>query len=389
MTLRVLPNPLAEPVLSVPDSGADPLPFHRRLPGYTPTPLVDAAGIARRLGVARLWVKDESTRLGLPAFKIVGASWAVYRALAERLGGDVGEWSTLEELRERVAPLRPLTLATATDGNHGRAVARMARLLGLDARIFVPAEMAEARQSAIRSEGAEVVVVDGTYDDAVALAAQQAGPRCLVIADTALAEGEVVPQWVIEGYGTILREVDEALAAQGEAGPTLVAVQIGVGALAAAVTRHYHRPGARDASRGRPRLLGVEPLGAACMFAAIEAGRPVMVPGPHHSIMSGLVAGMASPVAWPVVSRGIDLFVAIDDEWSRQAMRLLAAEGIVAGETGAAGLAGLLALTESENQADARARLRLDPNARVLVFNTEGATDPDAYHRIVGTSTRP
>jgi pyridoxal-phosphate dependent enzyme len=181
--VRALSNPLAATWQNLDPAGRAPLDFHRRLPEYAATPLVDAPGLAGALGVGKVWVKDESWRLGLPAFKILGASWAVYRALEQRSGG-IGEWGDVEELRGRLAPLLPLTLAAATDGNHGRAVARMARMLGLGARIFVPADMAPARIEAIRSEGAEVLVVRGTYDEAVARSAEEADGRCLVISDT-------------------------------------------------------------------------------------------------------------------------------------------------------------------------------------------------------------
>src|SRR5215217_8366526 len=145
-----------------------PMRFHRCLPGYEETPLVDAPALADALGVGKVLVKDESSWLGLPAFKVLGASWAVYRSLEERLPeGAFGHWETLEELKERLAPLRPLNLVAATDGNHGRALARVARLLGLGARIFVPEGMAAARREAIAGEGAEVIVVEGTYDEAI------------------------------------------------------------------------------------------------------------------------------------------------------------------------------------------------------------------------------
>ncbi len=375
-TQRFFRSPLAERELHSWPVTREPQAFHQRLPGYAPTPLRDAPDLASRLGLARLWVKDESFRLGLPAFKILGASWAVYRALDQELARRAGQgftsWDCLDDLARQVAALAPLTLACATDGNHGRAVARMARCLGLDAQIFVPADMSEARRQAIASEGAVVTVVEGTYDDAVARSAEVQGPRCLVISDTAWPGYETVPRWVIEGYSTILWEVEDALAAHGEPGPDLVAVQIGVGALAAAITRHFRRPGAPLAAE----ILGVEPARAACMLASMEAGQIVQVPGPHDSIMSGLNCGVPSAIAWPVVSRGIDAFIAIDDEWARVAMRLLADEGIVAGECGAAGVAGLLAWAEAFG-GDLRGR-------RALVLITEGATDPDAYRQIVG-----
>ncbi|HEV7127794.1 MAG TPA: pyridoxal-phosphate dependent enzyme, partial [Ktedonobacterales bacterium] len=204
MPTRLFLNPTVPYLSESPEEHQrEPLAFHRRLAGYAPTPLVDAPTLAARLGIARLWIKDESSRLGLPAFKLLGASWATYRALMARLDAAPAPWATQDELCERVRPLLPLTLTTATDGNHGRAVAHMAALLGLDAQIFVPAGTAAARIAAIQSEGATVTVVDGTYDDAVAQAARQASERCLVISDTSWPGYEAVPHWVIEGYSTI------------------------------------------------------------------------------------------------------------------------------------------------------------------------------------------
>jgi diaminopropionate ammonia-lyase len=379
--VRALSNPLADTGQDLEPAGRAPLGFHRRLPGYAITPLVDAPGLAGALGVGRVWVKDESWRLGLPAFKILGASWAVYRALERRSGG-IGEWGDVEELRGRLGPLLPMTLAAATDGNHGRAVARMAKVLGLGARIFVPADMAAARIEAIESEGAEVVVVPSTYDEAVARSAEEADEHCLVISDTSWPGYEDVPRWVIDGYSTILWEVSDELGRRGEDGPTLVVVQIGVGAFAASVTRHFRSPGVSP----RPKILGVEPARAACALASAEAGDIAHLPGPHGSIMAGLNCGAPSVVAWPTVSRGIDLFVAIGDDWAREAMRMLAGAGIVSGETGAAGLAGLLALSQEEG---GRRTLGLTEETRVLVFNCEGATDPEAYGRIVAGAEGP
>jgi diaminopropionate ammonia-lyase len=168
----------------------------------------------------------------------------------------------------------------------------------------------------------------------------------------------------------------------GRRDPTLVVAQIGVGAFAAAVTRHFRSPGVSP----RPKILGVEPARAACALASAEAGGIVHVPGPHGSIMAGLNCGSPSVVAWPTISKGIDLFVAIEDDWAREAMRMLAGAGIVSGETGAAGLAGLLAFAQEE---EGRRTLGLTEEARVLVFNCEGATDPGAYGRIVAGADGP
>jgi diaminopropionate ammonia-lyase len=337
--------------------------FHRRFPGYAPTRVVDAPALARELGLAGISVKDESYRLGLPSFKILGASWAVYRLLVGRLGHEP-EWQDLDDLRGALAPLGMLTLVAATDGNHGRAVARMARLLGYASRILVPAGTAAARTDAIAGEGASVTVVDGTYDDAVRASSQWAADDVLVVSDTSWEGYTEIPSSVIDGYATIFAEIDEQLAT---APPEVVVVPMGVGALAAATTRHF---------AARATIVVVEPRTAACGLRSAAAGRPVDVPGPHTSIMAGLNCGTVSMVAWPAVSAGADVFVAVDDAAAEQAMRDLATVGVVAGETGAAALAGLRAVMDAD-AFDLRGR-------RALVLCTEGATDPAAYRRIVG-----
>jgi diaminopropionate ammonia-lyase len=272
--------------------------------------------------VRRVLVKDESSRLGLPSFKVLGASWAIHRALQEQPGAT--------------------RLACATDGNHGRAVAYMARLLGFEATVLVPASMIDARRTAIAAEGARVEVVDGTYDEAVE---RVAALDALVIQDTAWPGYETVPAWVVEGYATIGAEID--------AEPDVVAVQIGVGSFAAAMVRRF----------AGARIVGVEPVAAACALASAEAGEPVEAPGPHDSVMAGLNCGRVSPVAWPAVSRGVEAFCSVADERAREAVALLACDGVTAGESGAARLAGLLAFGDE---------LGLD--GTVLVINTEGDT---------------
>jgi diaminopropionate ammonia-lyase len=347
-----------------------PLDLHRKLPGYAPSPLVEVRPLADELGLGRLWVKDESSRLGLPSFKILGASWGVYRALDRHIGG-FSTWSNLDDLREQLGSHRPLALAAATDGNHGRAVARMARLLELNGRIFVPAGTASARIEAIESEGATCEVVEGTYDDAVARSAEQADDRCLVISDTSWPGYEDVPRWVIEGYSTIFWEIEDQL---DGASVDAVVIQLGVGALGAAAVRHW-----RIVSAARPVMIGVEPDRAACVLASLEAGRIVTIPGPHDSIMAGLNCGTPSIVAWPLVSAGFDAVAAIDDDRAREAMRALAFAGVVAGETGAAGVACLIELRAS----GALPELGVTDRSRVVVLSTEGATDPQAYAEIV------
>ena len=357
----------------------EPLRFHERLPGYEPSPLLNTPSIAATLGVGRVLVKDESSRFGLPSFKILGASWAVYRALLEHAGGSLPEWGTFDELGELLTPFKPLSLAAATDGNHGRAVARMAALLGLGAHILVPQGTSRARMDAIESEGARVSVVEGDYDETIRRSAAEASDRCLVISDTSWPGYDRVPRWIIEGYGTVLREVESSLAGDHI---DLVAAQIGVGAFACAVVQHFRSP---DAA-GHTAVLGVEPLDAACALESARAGKIVSVPGPHRSIMVGLNCGTPSLIAWPVLSRGVDLFVAIEDERAREAMRLLATEGIVSGESGASGLGGLLEVLTGPTAEESRRSLGVDGDGSVLVISTEGATDPQVYRQIVGAA---
>ena len=377
----VLHNEHRRPV-TVQRPSRDPLAFHRRLPGYAPTLLVDAPLIADSLGVGRVLVKAETQRLGLPAFKILGASWATYRALTEHIGHDPGQWTTVHELARLLNPLKPFTLATATDGNHGRAVAFMARLLGFEAHVFVPTGTATTRIEAIRSEGANVTIVDGDYDEAVARAAREATERCLVVSDTSWPGYDVIPRWVAEGYSTIFHEIDDALAAADAALPDVVVVPVGVGALMAAAVAH-HRADA-SSERRAPVLIGVEPADANCVQASVRAGQIVSTPGPHHSIMVGLNCGTPSLVAWPLLEAGVDCFVSMDDSWAAQAMRDLGDAGVVAGETGAAALGGLEALLSSADAHEHRTKLGLHSESTVLLLCTEGATDPATYERLVG-----
>lgn len=372
-------NDAAVPRVAGASRATEPVAVHRRLPGYSATPLVRCDGIARQLGLGEVWVKDESWRLGLPAFKMLGASYAIYCALVERLGHDVA-WNDVEELRAALRELGPMRLAAATDGNHGRAVARTAKLLGYGAAIYVPEGTTPARIAAIESEGATVTVVAGDYDAAVRRSAQDEGDRCLVISDTSWPGYERTPRRVVEGYSTVFSEVAEQLAANGTGDPTVVVIPIGVGALASA-TVNYYKPEIGEGAT--PILIGVEPTTANCVQTSIRAGRITTVPGPHTSIMVGLNCGTPSQVAWPFVSSGLDAVLSIDDEWARAAMRDLAEVGVVAGETGAASLAGLTALLEAASSRF-RDALRLDESARVLLLSTEGATDPEAWTRIVG-----
>ena len=360
MPSGVVENP--KPVEFAADAGLDAvLPFHRKLPRYAPTPLVSVLGIASKLNVHRVWVKDESSRMGLPAYKILGASYATYRALEDRFG-EFAPWETMEDLAAQLYPHRRLELAAASEGNHGRAVARMARWLGLAANILLPATAVRGRVERIRDEGARITMIDGTYDDAVSTATRLGG-RSLLISDTASEAGEQIPKWVVDGYSTLLREVDAQLTQAGEARPDVVAVQMGVGSLAAAVVRHHRQPGFGT------RVIGVEPSAAACVMESIRAGRVVDIAGPFDPIVGPLNCGRPSMVAWPFLKEGLSACVAVPTASAEEAARLLVADGVASSPCGAAGLAGLL---------EHARELKLSPANSVLVISTEG---PEAAGR--------
>jgi diaminopropionate ammonia-lyase len=326
-------------------------------------------------------LKDESSRLGLPAFKVLGSSWAIYRQAQRMLQCETEPWSDLEQLADRLAPLRPLRLVAATDGNHGRSVARVASWLGFEARIFVPWGTASARITAIESEGAEVTIVEGTYDEAVERASAEQGERSVLVQDSAWPGYEVIPGWIIEGYSTMFHEIDRQLSGVGDAGPNLVMVQIGVGSLAAAAINHYRS----ERVDPLPWIVGVEPVDAACGMKSLARGRPVSVAGPHRSMMAGLNCGTLSSLAWPLLLEGLDAAVAASEEYAAEAVRTLVQAGVTSGESGAAGLAGLLELLRGPGAAEASEGLCIDGSTRVLLLSTEGVTDPDNYRRLIET----
>jgi diaminopropionate ammonia-lyase len=341
--------------------------FHRTIPGYAPTPLVSVEGLARELGVGALLVKCEHERFGLPAFKALGAAWAVVRTLV----GDASSDPTLDGARAR-ARANGVTLLTATDGNHGHAVAWIARQLGLRSRILVPKGMAPARIDAIAAEGADVRVVNGSYDDTVRESARLAdGDAGLaLVSDTSWPGYEQVPRWIVEGYATIFAEIDEQLPA-GRA-VDAVFVPVGVGGLASAVVARY--------AADPVTVVSVEPGTAACLATSLRAGERIEVPGPHPSIMAGLNCGMVSMIAWPALRSRIDLAATVDDAEVVEAMRAMRALGIHAGESAAASLAGARGVLLDP---DARALSGIGPDATVLLLSTEGITDPDGYARLV------
>jgi diaminopropionate ammonia-lyase len=378
-----------------PDDGA--AAFHRGLPGYAPTPLVEAPALAAELGVGRLFVKDESARFDLRAFKYLGASWAGFRAVAARTGY-TGP-ATLDGLRSFLTLAAPggaaggpgggaLTLITATDGNHGRAVARTARLLGLPARVYVPAGVPGAVIDRINAEGALLTVVDADYDGAVMAARADAdadadaavgGAGGMLIQDTAWDGYEQVPSWIVAGYETLFAEIDTQLAAAGAAwfggaGAGLISVPVGVGSLAQAAVAHYRRSGLPR--QGRPLLLSVEPDTAACALRSLADGALASVPT-AATVMNGLNCGTPSSIAWPYLRDGLDAAIAVTDADAREAVAALRSAGVAAGPSGAAGLAGLRAALTGAGAASRRRDLGLDAGGPpvVVCLSTEGPLD--------------
>jgi diaminopropionate ammonia-lyase len=363
--------------------------FHRSLEGYDPTPLISLKGLAKRLDVKELLVKDESRRFDLKAFKVLGASYAMYRFMKKRWEAATGVILEPPELFSNAVSdtIGRLTFCTATDGNHGRAVAWMANKLRQAAVIYMPANSAEARVKAIRSEGARVVLIDESYDEVVAQAAADAEAMGWeVISDTSYAGYTEIPVWIMNGYKTLFEEIDEAMPGSPLGHNDLVFVQAGVGALAAAAAWHYRFRGSSDG----PRLICVEPNSAACLLASWRSGGEDIqsVAFEEDTIMAGLNCGTPSLVAWPFIRAGFDVFMSVSDHYAIRAMKHChdpepGDSQIVSGESGAAGLAALLALTADPVLLEARLQLNIGPHSRVLLLNTEGDTDPVGYERAV------
>jgi len=356
----------------------------RLCPAHRPTPLFCLDQLARRLGVQRIYVKDESRRLGLGSFKALGGTFAVIRVVLDQAQRVLGRPVTPAELLsdEVRAVARTLTVCCATDGNHGRSVAAGARMLGVHAVIFVHEFVSPQRVAAIAALGAEVRQVAGNYDESVVRATRESAAHgWIVVSDTSWPGYEEIPRIVTQGYTAMVSEVCRAL----DAPPTHVFVQAGVGGLAAAVAGHL----SMVYGGLRPRVIVVEPQRAACLYASHQAGRRVAIPVREPTIMAMLECYEPSLVAWRIVSRVVDAFMQVTEEDAIRAMRQLAEpiggdRPIVSGESGAAGMAGLLRIME---QRPAQQALGLDDHSRVLLFSTEGATDPVSYLQQVGRTS--
>jgi diaminopropionate ammonia-lyase len=363
--------------------------FHASCPVYAPTPLVPLPQLARELGVGHLLVKDESLRFGLNAFKVLGASYAMARYLYAKLG-HTPEGMSFAALGEEEArrQIGEVTFVTATDGNHGRAVAWAARELDQRAVVYLPKGSTAERVEAIRSLGAQAHVINGNYDEAVRLSEKVARERgWQVVQDTAWEGYTTIPGWIMQGYATMAAEAREQLdALLPDKKPTHLFLQAGVGSMAAAVLGHF------VAEAGGEELVSVivEPHAANCMVLSAEAadGEPHVAHGELATIMAGLACGEPNPVAWEILRDHADFFVSCPDFIAANGMRMLAAPKagdpqVISGESGAVGVGLLAALMNKPEYRGLAKQLGLNEESVVLCFSTEGDTDQDSYRRIV------
>lgn len=368
-----------------PEGLADAMRSVAEWPDYRPTPLVTLPGLARRLGIAALYYKQEDARFGLRSFKPLGGAYAVLRCLKRVIAEQVGvEPDTADILSGRHAEITAaVTVTAATDGNHGRSVAWGARMFGCNCIIYINEAVSVGREKAIASFGADVRRNPGTYDDAVRKAfAMAASEGWYAIPDT--TDGTVfdAPRDVMQGYAVMAAETIDQLPFRAR--PSHMFLQAGVGGMAAATCAEFWRAYGVD----RPVTITVEPAQCACWFHSLKNGSPTAITGDVDSVMAGLACGEVSMLAWNILQPGVHFAMTVRDDAAIHCMRLLADapfgdSPLVAGESGVAGLAGLIAISQNAN---AREEVGLDQESEVVVFGTEGATDPEMYRNIVGRS---
>lgn len=368
--------------------------FHKQVPGYKMSPLQGLSNLATMFGVGGIWVKDESTRLQLNSFKVMGGSFALYRYLQKQLGilGEDTPFSYLasDEVKKKVGNI---VFASATDGNHGRGVAWAANELGFKCVIYVHADTSLRRIDAIKSNGAEVVVVDGNYDDAVRQVVADAKVHgWTIISDTSWDGYTEVPTWIMQGYLTMLTEAQEQFSGVGLVKPTHLFIQAGVGALAASVIGFYHALFGQDA----PKCVIVEPVNADCLYqsALADDGKPHSVKGDLDTIMAGLSCGDPSPIAWEVLKENADCFMKVPDYLAAKGMRMYASPleddpVVISGESGAVTLGTLTAIMEYPELQDLKKALNLNEESQVLFINSEGNTDPVHFRQVIWEGANP
>lgn len=352
-------TPSASSWKAAPSSHPEVLAFHQSLPSYGSTPLVPLTQLSKELGLGAVFIKDEGARFGLPAFKILGASWAIHKALAQATG-----LSPSTNYREvgTAAKEKGLSLVTCSEGNWGRACARMAKYLGIKARIYVPYNCYLATIEKIASEGVDVPVVQGNYDASIETAKEDSERTgAILVLDTSWPGFQDTAEWVVEGYSTMLAEVDGQIKKHTQQPVTHAFASVGVGSWAHAVTAHY------KSIEPLATVVTVEPDTAACLKTSLEKGAITTIET-GDSIMAGMNCGTVSLIAWGTLKRGVDAAVTVTDVESHQAVQYLHDYGVKAGPCGAAPLAALRKLCEV-------GELGLGPNSVVVLFSTEGARD--------------
>ncbi|EHD23840.1 MULTISPECIES: diaminopropionate ammonia-lyase [Brenneria] len=356
--------------------------FHRRMPGYSPTPLHSLAAFAAELGVGRVLVKDESRRFGLNAFKILGGAYAIARCVCEKYHFSLADFSFEQG---RAALPERITFATTTDGNHGRGVAWAAKALGQQAVVYMPRGASAERVAHITSLGAECIVTDMNYDDTVRLTMQTAREKGWeVVQDTAWPGYEKIPSWIMQGYATLAVEAVEQIAENHWPAPTHVFLQAGVGAMAAGVLDYLvNCYGAEPL-----RAVIVEPERADCLFRSAQQGEVVAVGGAMDTMMAGLACGEPNPLGWPRLRDCCRQFISCEDRVTALGMRVLGNPlgqdaRIVSGESGAVGMGVLAAILHSPRRKALLAQLGLDASSCVLVVSSEGDTDRQHYREVV------
>ena len=363
--------------------------FHESFPQYSKTPLASLDQMAGYLGLDSIYVKDESYRFGLNAFKVLGGSFSMARYIAKETGKKVEDLPynvlTSEALKKEFGQA---TFFTATDGNHGRGVAWAANKLGQKAVVFMPKGSTKTRLQNILDENAQATIEEVNYDECVRMAAAAAKetPHGVVVQDTAWDGYEEIPSWIMQGYGTMAMEADEQLSEDGCGRPTHVFIQAGVGSLAGAVQGYF----ANRYPETPPKVIVVEAESAACLYkgAAKKDGSIQIVDGDMPTIMAGLACGEPNTLSWDILKNHVDTFTACPDWVARKGMRMLSAPlkgdpQVISGESGAAPFGLLASLMTMEEYKDLREHLELDRDSKVLLFSTEGDTDPDRYKQIV------
>lgn len=362
--------------------------FHKKFSHYEPTPLESLDNLANKFNVKKIWVKDESFRFGLNAFKVLGGSYAIGVYLSRKLGIDINKLS-FEKMKspEYKKKIGDIIFVTATDGNHGRGVAWAARELNQSAVIFMPKGSSKTRVANIEKENAKVIVTDKIYDDTVKMAAEFATQNNgALIQDTAWEDYTEIPTWIMQGYATLIGEVLEELKKEGESTPTHTFLQAGVGSLAAGIQAYLMN----KFGKKRPITIIIEPHNAACLYKSAQIGdtNPHAVSGNLSTIMAGLACGKPSIIAWDILRDYSDYFISCSDRISENGMRmfakpLLGDPKIVSGESGAVGLGLLIEILSNDLYNDLKESLGLSEDSRVLVFSTEGDTDQDHYREVV------